>query len=91
MQLLLPSSYSALQLLPSALYMQLNSEAHMKLNTIWLEASKLPASVKEAVRHDLLQPGMVPAQQKVEFTAPIIRVALSWHYEEAYVTHQCEI
>ena len=48
-----------------------------------MEASGLPPVMNEAVKQDLLSPGVIYPQANMEFTAPIVGNQLPHYYEGA--------
>jgi hypothetical protein len=62
---------------------RLNAEALRRLRAVWIDASRLPDEVKDAVKAAPVAPGVVPTERGTEFTAPIAGEALKQHHDMA--------
>ena len=61
---------------------RLNADALRRLRATWLDASRLPNEIKEAVKGAPIESGSVPQQKGVEFTAPIAGECLTKEHSE---------
>ena len=63
---------------------RLNADALRHLRATWLDTSKLPGEIKEAVKCAPIEPGTVPQEHGVEFTAPIAGECLTKEHSEMF-------
>jgi hypothetical protein len=61
-----------------------NSDSACRLRSVWIDHSRLPDDIKDAVRIAPIVEGTVPAERGREFTAPIVGEALKSAHEQAY-------
>jgi hypothetical protein len=60
-----------------------NAESARGLRSVWLDQSRLPEEVKEAVKTSVVCEGSVPPESGMEFTAPIAGEPLKVAHEQA--------
>lgn len=69
---------------------RLNAEALRKLRAVWLDNSRLPDEVKDAVKSAPIEAGSAPVERGVEFTTPIAGEVLKKQHDLACARARAE-
>ena len=63
---------------------RLNAESLRRLRATWLDNSRLPDEIKDSVKRAPIEPGVVPPERGVEFTAPVAGECLKKEHNQMF-------